>query len=288
MSFFEPAVVLVGTLYENNIGATSRAMANMGVQRLILINRQCEITFQAQQAAATGQSALQNRTEYASWQDFFQAEPDGVRIALTARSGRLRDVQDLSAQLQQLKTSQPETDVRPIYFIFGPEDAGLSFEDLKQAHFSCSIPIFGQNPSLNLAQATLLTLFIFRQSSVSNSTIQNSPAAWKENLPADAIHLPRLEELLKNWMLALGFDLREQHMSAYTVLRRLMLHSVPNQKELKILDVVLNQSVRKLTELAAIKAQESQTLTKQKVRSEGDSLGRGPISGDDPFAPIVR
>lgn len=288
MSFFEPAVVLVGTLYESNIGATSRAMANMGVHRLILINRQCEITFQAQQAAATGQSALQNRTEYASWQDFFQAEPDGVRIALTARSGRLRDVQDLSAQLQQLKTSQPEHNIRPIYFIFGPEDAGLSFEDLKQAHFSCSIPIFGQNPSLNLAQATLLTLFIFRQSLVSNSTIQNSPSAWKENLPADAIHLPRLEELLKNWMLALGFDLREQHMSAYTVLRRLMLHSVPNQKELKILDVVLNQSVRKLNELAAFKAQESQTQAKQTVQSERDSLGRGPISGDGPFAPIVR
>lgn len=293
MSFFEPAVVLVGTLYESNIGATSRAMANMGVNRLILINRQCEITFQAQQAAATGQAALQNRTEYSSWQDFFQAEPEGVRIALTARSGRLRDVQDLSTQLDQLKSLPTESTVRPIYFIFGPEDAGLSFEDLKQAHFSCSIPIYGQNPSLNLAQATLLALFIFRQSQLSDASIQNSSTIWKENIPVDRIHLPRLEQVLKNWLLALGFELREQHMSAYTVLRRLLLHSVPNQKELKMLDVILNQSVRKLNELAALKDQENQSKekpegSKRTARIEGDSLEHGPASGDDPSAPIVR
>ena len=54
-------VVLVRSLYDRNIGSSSRAMANMGAHRLILVNPQCEITYEAQLAAATGQEALQKK-----------------------------------------------------------------------------------------------------------------------------------------------------------------------------------------------------------------------------------
>jgi len=67
---FEVRIVLVRTIYERNIGATSRAMSNMGMDKLILIEPQCDITFEAQQTAATGQTGLQNRTTYKSWEDF--------------------------------------------------------------------------------------------------------------------------------------------------------------------------------------------------------------------------
>ena len=90
MRAFELHVVLVKTIYESNIGATSRAMSNMGAKKLFLISKQCEITFKAQQAAASGQDAFQNRTEYDSWNDFYKNEPDGIRIAFSARDGRGR------------------------------------------------------------------------------------------------------------------------------------------------------------------------------------------------------
>lgn len=69
-------------------------MSNMGFNRLILIAPQCELGYPAQQSAATGQFALQNRVNYSSWQDFLENEPEGIKIALTARDGRGRDVKD--------------------------------------------------------------------------------------------------------------------------------------------------------------------------------------------------
>ena len=55
---FEVRIVLVRTIYERNIGATSRAMSNMGVDKLILVDPKCEITYEPQQTAATGQTGL--------------------------------------------------------------------------------------------------------------------------------------------------------------------------------------------------------------------------------------
>jgi tRNA/rRNA methyltransferase len=99
---FEVHVVLVKSIYPSNIGATARAMTNMGAQNLILISPQCEVDYSAQQAAASGQDPLQNRKVYATWDDFFNTEPEGIRLALTARDGRGRAVQDLATTLQWL------------------------------------------------------------------------------------------------------------------------------------------------------------------------------------------
>ena len=160
-------VVLVRSLYERNVGATSRAMANMGVSKLILVAPQCEITIEGQKAAATGQFALQNRTVYSGWKDFYENEPRGIQIATTARDGRGRQVEDLAITLGNLKETHPEflkeTEAPlVVHLVFGPEDWGLSAEDIQYANHCCSIPIYGDNTSLNLAQAALLALFTFR------------------------------------------------------------------------------------------------------------------------------
>ena len=160
-------VVLVRFIYERNIGATSRAMANMGVNTLILIGPQCDITIEAQKAAATGQEALQNRIVYKNWDEFYANEPRGLQIATSARDGRGRQSEDLAQTLTRLKETHPEflskkENALVMHLVFGPEDHGLEAHDLTYAHHCCSIPTFGPNPSLNLAQATLLALYIFR------------------------------------------------------------------------------------------------------------------------------
>ena len=49
-------VVLVRTEYASNVGATARAMANMGADRLILIDPQCDVDLKAREAAAGAQN----------------------------------------------------------------------------------------------------------------------------------------------------------------------------------------------------------------------------------------
>src|SRR5437868_4282823 len=143
MRSFEVRIVLVRTIYERNIGATSRAMSNMGFDNLILVDPQCEITYEAQQTAATGQTGLQNRTTYKSWAEFLEKEPESIKICFTARDGKGRQVRDIDEVLADIKEKSPQFNTDPeetstpytIHLVFGPEDWGLSGEDLEIANF---------------------------------------------------------------------------------------------------------------------------------------------------------
>lgn len=249
-------IVLVRSLYERNVGATSRAMANMGIQQLILIGPQCELTIEAQKAAATGQDGLQNRIVYKDWDDFFKNEPNSLRIATTARDGRGRQVQDLQTTLQNFLESNAEIKKQSdepyvIHIIFGPEDWGLSADDIKFAHFCCSIPTYGENTSLNLAQATLLAMFILRQTLGGDRSRLEGQQKPKQNQKKPEDVFP--EESLKTWLLEMGFDLSKKKINVYTVLKRMLLQNVPSTKEFRTLEIVLQQSIRKLRELKELK-----------------------------------
>jgi tRNA/rRNA methyltransferase len=249
---FHLTVVLVGSLYDSNIGASSRAMANMGFGRLVLVRPQCEITYTAQQAAATGQEALQNRKVYATWSEFYAEEPDGIRISLTAKDGRGRAVQDLKQTLlwiqeEEPRFQDPEVTSVPVYLIFGPENWGLSAEDIELTHFCCSIPTYGDNASLNLAQAVLLALFTLRDTwGGTRTTLEGSErtrmTGKSEDPPAGIFP----EETLRNWLLQMGYDLSKPKINAYTTLKRMLLHNVPTPKELMALETALQQSIRKM------------------------------------------
>ena len=258
MRAFEICVVLVRTLYDSNIGASSRAMANMGAQRLILIDPKTDVTFKAQQAAATGQSALENRKNYSSWNEFLEEEPQGLRLSFTARDGRGRQAKDFQETLIWLKAEHPAFQIPdshsspiPVYLIFGPEDWGLSTEDLKLTHFACSIPTFGDNTSLNLAQAVLLALFILR------STWGGQKAELEGQQPARERGRENIfpEKALQSWIEEMGFNISNRKINAYSVLKRMLLQNVPSSQELKVLETVLQQAIRKLREYNQLRKQ---------------------------------
>lgn len=245
-------IVLVRSLYERNIGSTSRAMANMGFEHLILIGPQCEMTIESQKAAATGQAALQNRTVYKDWNDFFDHEPQGLMIATSARDGRGRQAQDLEKTLINYRDTTPSLQKESdeafvVHMVFGPEDWGLSADDLQYANACCTIPIFGDNTSLNLSQATLLAMFIFRSVFGGDRARLDGQQKPKERQKKPAHVFP--EETLKSWLQEMGFSLEKKKINVYTVLRRMLLQNAPSTKEFQVLEIVLQQSLRKLKEL---------------------------------------
>lgn len=227
-------IILVRSLYDSNIGAVSRVMSNLGAHHLILIAPECELTYSAQQAAATGQEALQNHRRYDNWSQFYENEPEGLRVALTARDGRGRQVRHLD---ETLKAQILEK--KPLYLILGPEHWGLSNADLEHAHFCCSLPTFGENQSYNLSHACLLAGYIAR-------SIVPAVSDRIEPVAGNSVSFP--EETVRLWLQTLGFDVDRNGMSVLTVLRRLLLHSVPSEKEIRSLEVVLHQSIRKMRE----------------------------------------
>jgi len=244
-------IVLVRPIYERNVGAVSRAMANMGVRKLILIAPKCELGIEAQKAAATGQEALSQRVVYSSWADFYSHEPRGLQVATTARDGRGRLVEDLQETLERISGShrqfQRATDENPlvIHLLFGPEDWGLSAEDIQYANHCCSIPTYGENSSLNLAQAVLLALYIFRYVFGGEKTRLDGHQEPRAQQKKDAI-FP--EQTLKDWLLEMNMDLTKRRINVFTVLRRMLLQNAPSQKEFRMLELVLQQSLRRMRE----------------------------------------
>lgn len=235
-------IVLVKTIYPSNIGSAARAAANMGAQRLVLVNPQCEINSKAKQGAAGAQSMLQSHETYKSWDEFYATEGNGIRFAFTRRGGKNRQVDSFKKRLASLQQEDSENFNQPLYFIFGPEDNGLAAEDIELAHYACSLPTYGSFASMNLSQAVLLSLFSFHDFiGTKENEIDNQEFTEGFKQPT---YYP--EESLKNWLEAIGFDLSARRKSAYTTLRRLLLKNRPHEKDLMVLEAILQQTIRKL------------------------------------------
>lgn len=240
-------IVLCRSIYESNVGSVSRVMSNMGATSLILIDRKCTLTFKAQQAAATGQDGLRNRTEYADLGSYLQESQGSLRMAFTCRDGKERMVQPLGrtlAALPQAFANRVPAGSLPdsIDLIFGPEDAGLNGEEIDCAHFACSLSTFGPNLSLNLSHAVLVALY-----EVKKFLHQDLMATLSEATLSDE-NYPFPEESLREWLKETGFDVIDRPINAFSTLRRLFMRAIPSTKEKKMLETVFQQGLRKMTE----------------------------------------
>jgi tRNA/rRNA methyltransferase len=238
-------VVLVRTEYSANIGAAARAMANMGGDRLILIDPHGEAgAAEARRMAAGAAKRLKTITVYKDWDEFYGREGDGARIALTRRGGKRRKVLPLEKALEAVAGAPPKSSgaTGPIYLIFGPEADGLDGGDLAFAGFVCHLPVYGPFGSLNLAQAVLLALFITR----SRFKPDRSAPQVKGRRPKTVQPFYFPDALIKEWLETMGFDLSARRSSAYLTLRRLFLQNLPTRHEIQVIEAVLRQNIRKL------------------------------------------
>jgi len=238
-------VVLVRPIYSRNIGATSRALSNMGFSDLILIAPQAELDYEARQAAARGQEPLMKARVYTSWQNFNKEHSAGLRLAFSTKDGQSRIVIPLIETLNDYKVRNSDLLFSSLYFVFGPEDWGLSNDDLNHCHKSVSIPTYGENPSLNLAQAVLLGLYTFRQIFGGQET-QLRLRAEESDFVQDEDWFPSTS--LKKFLVAMRFDVDARRVSAYTTLKQYLLRAVPTLKEKRLLQDILEQGARKLAE----------------------------------------
>jgi TrmH family RNA methyltransferase len=248
---YELNVVLVRTLYPSNLGATARAMANMGASRLVLVDPRCEPTAsKAKMAAASAQDMLEKMTVYDAWADFYAAEGSGLRLALTRRQGKRREPRDLAEYLAYAASEGALH--QPLYLIFGPEDNGLEAGDLELVHSCVQLPTFGSFGSLNLSQAVLLSLFIVQNRSrgrhrTDTDADADADADIAEVTPAKAKPLYFPDDTIRAWIQAMGFDLNARKASAYLTLKKLLLRNLPADEDLHVLEAVLRQNIRKLS-----------------------------------------
>ncbi|OAG27821.1 RNA methyltransferase [Thermodesulfatator autotrophicus] len=149
------AVVLVETLYPENIGSAARACANFGVRDLILV-RPKNLDQEKMRAMATksGLPVLENMKIFENLEEALA--PFNYIVGTTGRLGRQRKV------FETIKEATPElvklSLENKIAVLFGNERWGLTNEDLYFCHKVVTIPTT-QAASLNVAQAVVIILY---------------------------------------------------------------------------------------------------------------------------------
>ena len=97
---------------------------------------------------------------------------------------------------------------------------------------------------LNLSQAVLLSLYIVRDKFPPKEMPEQVKGAQKPSV--QPFYFP--DDLIKEWISAMGFDVSARRASAYLTLRRLFLQNRPTEHELHVLESILQQNIRQLKE----------------------------------------
>jgi tRNA (cytidine32/uridine32-2'-O)-methyltransferase len=156
------SVVLVNTSHPGNIGATARAMKNMGLSKLVLVQPE---NFPSGVAVGRAVSATDILDAARVVETLQEAVADcGLVIGASARSRRIPWPM-LSPQACAEKVIR-EKDTNRVALVFGREDSGLNNEELQLCHFHVQIPADENYPSLNLAAAVMVICYEVRKAAL--------------------------------------------------------------------------------------------------------------------------
>ncbi|MCY4264185.1 MAG: RNA methyltransferase [Gammaproteobacteria bacterium] len=162
-------VVLVQPSHPGNIGASARAMKNMGLSQLVLVK---PADFPSGVAVGRAASALE-LLERAQVVDSLETAVADCGLIIGA-SARRRSIPwpmlDPAGCARKILQAMVENKVA---LVFGREDSGLNNEELQQCHFHVQIPANPDYSSLNLAAAVLLVCYELYKASQAESGSDN-------------------------------------------------------------------------------------------------------------------
>jgi TrmH family RNA methyltransferase len=219
-------IVLVGTTHPGNIGAAARAMKSMGLFDLALVRPKY---FPSEQAIARAAGATDVLDNARIMQTLVEAIADCGLVVGT--SARLRTV--------QLPVVDPRECAELIWehlgesraaIVFGPEQSGLTNEDLARCERLVHIPTAPEFSSLNLAMAVQVLCYELRMARARAITVppRDAPRATAAELEHFHSHL---EQVLRD----ADFLHPEHQQQIKLKLRRIFHRATLDRNEIKIL-----------------------------------------------------
>jgi tRNA/rRNA methyltransferase len=145
-------IILVQPQIPENIGAVARAMHNMGLHRLVLVDpKNCDRDRMSKTATGSSTKVLEDMDIYKNLREALA--PFQYLVGTTARIGALRPALTRPRSLAQQMI--PISLNNLVGILFGPEDRGLSNDQLRFCHTIATVPTASFS-SLNLAQAVVI------------------------------------------------------------------------------------------------------------------------------------
>lgn len=226
------ALVLVRPKYPENIGAAARVAFNMGLSRLILVRDELPEREPMAKMATHKAAHLLDTMEIHS--DLTTAlKPFSIIAATTARRGRKRIMEKTPREL--VTAIIPELANNQLAIMFGPEDTGLTNDEIKYCHYVSAIPTAGFS-SLNLAQAVAVHCYeLFYQLVHEPNAIPPNPGI------ASSHELEGMYEHVEEALLRIDFLEEKSHTYWMTNIRQFLGRLRLTSKEAKIIRGICRQ-----------------------------------------------
>ena len=224
-------IVLVNTSHPGNIGAVARAMKNMGLTSLWLVQPAAFPHAEATARASGADDLLAQARVCASLEEAIADCALVVGASARRRSIPWPELDPRVCAEHMLR----EVAAAPVALVFGREQTGLSNEELDRCQYLVHIPSNPEYPSLNLAAAVQVLAYELRYA----SDVPPSGEHWREHPPVSAAEMEQFYAHLERVLVALEFLDPDNPRHLMRRLRRLYHRARPDQNEINILRGIL-------------------------------------------------
>ncbi|MES2624828.1 MAG: RNA methyltransferase [Pseudomonadota bacterium] len=235
MNFKNIRIVLVATSHPGNIGGAARAMKNMGLEQLVLVQPKVWPAKEAISMAASALDILDNAIVVDTMEE---AIADCHLVYGT--SARLRNMPipllDPPACAEKIVSEMSE---KKVALVFGREISGLSNEELHLCHYHVNIPVNPDYTSLNLAAAVMVLSYELRKSALHQANQPLIKTSEWDKEPATMAELDLYLSHLEEVLIRLDFHNPENPRQLMRRLRRLYQRIQPDKMEINILRGIL-------------------------------------------------
>ncbi len=158
--------ILVEPKEAGNIGASARALKNMGFKNLELVKPVHFFTDETRFMACNAVDLIEQAIVHSDLKDAIKDK--SLVIGTTRRLGKQRGlIIPLKDSIKRIILTAKKNRVA---ILFGREDKGLSNKEKEECGFLITIPTDFSSPSLNLAQSILLVAYELSQKVYSGTT----------------------------------------------------------------------------------------------------------------------
>jgi tRNA/rRNA methyltransferase len=219
-------IVLVRPRRAANVAAACRALKNMGLRKLWLVDPGPGLDDPEARALAYGAWDVLDGARRAAT----LLEAVSGSVAVVGTTGKAvpgaRAPRDLAAQAARLGGEGT------LSLVFGPEASGLTTAEMDLCHSLLHVPTDPAQPSLNLAQAVLLVAYEMRLAALEKAS---TPVAGGRETRAPAGELEQALLDLKGALLAIGYLDPASPDRVLAELRRMVARAGPTSREVVLL-----------------------------------------------------
>ena len=226
----EITIVLVEPQSPGNVGMVCRAMKNMGLTRLRLVNPCRTDNLEAKKFAMSAHNLLEDAEIFPTLRE---ALVDcAYSVATTRRHGKYR--QEIYTP-EEIATKIMEVPGKSrVALVFGREDSGLTTDEVALCRWQSTIPTADEFGSLNLAQAVLIFAYaLFRD--------RGGGIPRRERLPAPGEEVETLYDHMERALLHIGFLNPQNPGHIMRTLRRIFARAELDCREVAVLRGMMAQ-----------------------------------------------